>query len=153
MKENIAAKARKVVEEEIVKLGYYIWDLTYQKEGDEWVLSVEIDADKPIDLDDCIKVNDAIEPLIDEADLIENAYSFEVASAGLERDLKTDLHYEYAVRHGAEVSFKLYAPIEKSKTLTGKIAAFSDSEVAVELPGGTVISVPKKNIAKAHISL
>ena len=113
---------------------------------------VEIDAENPIELDDCVKVNDAIEPLIDDADLIESAYSFEVASAGLERDLKTDFHYDYAVKHGYDVNVKLFAPIDKVKTLCGKALSFTSSDISFETENG-VICVPRKNIAKAHISL
>ena len=45
-------------------------------------------------IDDCQRMNDAIEPILDEKDPIPDAYYLEVCSPGLDRPLKTDRDFE-----------------------------------------------------------
>lgn len=47
-----------------------------------------IDTPNGISLDDCEKVNDAINPILDEANYIKDQYFLEVSSPGVERRLR-----------------------------------------------------------------
>ena len=64
------------------------------KDGPYWYLRITIDREEGVDIDDCEKVHRTIDPLIDEADPIEDPYYLEVSSPGLERELKEPWHYE-----------------------------------------------------------
>ena len=64
-----------------------LWDVRFEKEGPDWFLRVLIDRDEALDTDTCEAVSRAIDPLLDEADPIEQSYYLEVGSPGLGRRL------------------------------------------------------------------
>ena len=75
-------------------MGLRLWDVRFEKEGPDWFLRVLIDRDEPLDTDTCEAVSRAIDPLLDEADPIEQSYYLEVGSPGLGRRLTRPEHYE-----------------------------------------------------------
>ena len=105
MEEKIEALIGKTVEE----LGYELYDVIYEKEAQDYYLRIFIDTPEGISLDDCEKVNDAINPILDEANYIKDQYFLEVSSPGVERRLRKDKHFEASI--GQEVEVSLYSPI------------------------------------------
>ena len=91
--ENIETKVENLLKPIIENLGYELYDVLYVKEGKDYYLRVVIDSSKGIDLDDCEKVNNAINDILDEADYIKEQYFLEVSSPGLERLLRKDKHF------------------------------------------------------------
>lgn len=75
-------------------MGLRLWDVRFEKEGPDWFLRVLIDRDEPLDTDTCEAASRAIDPLLDEADPIEQSYYLEVGSPGLGRRLTRPEHYE-----------------------------------------------------------
>ena len=129
----------------VEELGYSLWDVEYLKEGTDWFLRITIDSPEGIELDDCEKVHRAIEPIIDGADPIEDMYYLEISSPGLERELKSDEHLEWAV--GEMVEIKLYAPIDKCKVFIGILTAFDGEKYTVD-DGVTTREIPVSAVAK-----
>ena len=72
-----------------------------------------IDKPEGIDLEDCEKVNNAINDLLDEADYIKEQYFLEVSSPGIERVLRKNKHIEQNI--GKEVQVKLFKKDETRK--------------------------------------
>lgn len=87
---NIEKSVKQVVEPIINNLGYKVYDVIYEKEGQDNYLRIFIDKDGTIDLNDCEAVNNAITDVLDEKDLIKNQYMLEVSSPGLERRIRDD---------------------------------------------------------------
>ena len=77
-----------LTESKVRELGYELYDVEYQKEYDNWVLTLYIDSKDGISLDDCEIVSNAVDPILDEADPIEQAYYLSVSSVGIDRPLK-----------------------------------------------------------------
>ncbi len=127
-KGNIASRVAELVKEAVEECGCILWDVEFVKEGPDHNLIIYIDKPEGISLDDCEMVNDAVEPLIDEADPIEGSYYLEISSPGLERELKTKEHIKAFV--GERVIVKLYAAKDGRKAFDGNIAAF-DEETGV----------------------
>ncbi len=118
------------------EFGYFIWDVEFVKEGGRRVLRITIDSEDGITIDDCEKMHRALDPVLDEADPIAEAYYLEVSSPGIERDLRTDMHIEAC--EGWDVEVKLYAPIDGAKTFRGKLLPLTeDGDVAIEQMGKT----------------
>ena len=78
--ERIRSLAQPVVEEH----GCTLWDVEYVREGGEWFLRLYIDKDGGVNINDCVEVSHAMDPILDREDPIEGSYRFEVVSAGLE---------------------------------------------------------------------
>ena len=70
---QIVAYLLPYVEDTAKELGYSVWDLEYVKEGTEYYLRITIDSPNGIDIDDCEKMSRAIDPVLDEHDIIEDA--------------------------------------------------------------------------------
>ena len=108
---NIEEKIENLVKKQIEDLGYSLYDVQYVKEGQDYYLRIFIE--KPngsIDLNDCEKVNDGINDLLDKADYIKEQYFLEVSSTGLEKVLRRDEHLEQNI--GKDVEVKLFKAVD-----------------------------------------
>ena len=77
---GIADKVRELAEPLADELGIWVWDVEFVKEGARRVLRITVDSEEGITIDDCEKLHRAIDPVLDEADLIEEQYYLEVSS-------------------------------------------------------------------------
>lgn len=110
---NIEEKVENLVKNKIEELGYELYDVEYAKEGKNYFLRIFIDKPEGIDLNDCEKVNDAINDLLDTADYIKEQYFLEVSSPGVERTLRKDRHLKQNI--GKEINVKLFQKDENGK--------------------------------------
>ena len=144
---NIASVVEALITPVAQELGYYIWDVSYVKDGTEWFLKITIDSENGIDIEDCEKMSRAIDPILDEADPIPDAYRLEVSSPGIEREIKTDFHLSKCIGETLEV--KLYAPLDGKKSVIGELKEYDDENVTID--DGEKITIPRKSIAKMNI--
>lgn len=149
--ERVAAIIGPAVEE----LGYELYDVEFRKEYGNWELLVTVDCANGVSLDDCEKVSRAIEPLLDEADPIEQAYYLTVSSVGLDRPLRLDKDFDRNL--GSDVDVKLYTASDspvlgKVKNFTAKLVSHDDVGFTVLTPKGEA-TLPKKAAAliRPHI--
>ena len=141
---SIEERAESLVEKKINELGYELYDVEYAKEGKDYFLRIFIDKPDGIDLNDCEKVNDGINELLDQADYIKEQYFLEVSSPGIERTLRKDKHLEANINSLVEV--KLFKPIEKKKVIQGILKQFSSEILELEIEEGT-IKIERKDIS------
>ena len=146
-KKNIAGTVRDLVAPVADEFGFMLWDVEYVKEGADMILRITIDKPEGIDIEDCEKMHRAIDPLLDEADPIEDAYHLEVSSPGIERELKNDAHI--AACTGWDVEVRLYAPLDGAKSYTGTLVGLDgDGNIAVACaPGGEVRTFARASVA------
>lgn len=144
--ENIETKVKKLLEPIIVDLGYELYDVIYEKEAKDFYLRVVIDKESGIDLNDCEKVNNAINDILDEADYIKDQYFLEVSSPGVERLLRKDEHFEKQI--GNKISLKLFKAIDKQKEFVGILESYNKDELVIKQEDKE-INVEVKNIAVA----
>ena len=92
---NTAGFVETLVRPVVEGMGLSLWDVRFEKEGPDWYLRVLIDKpDGTMDTDTCALVSHAIDPVIDEADPIDQSYFLEVGSPGLGRRLTREEHYD-----------------------------------------------------------
>ena len=127
---SIEERVESLVEKKINDLGYELYDVEYAKEGKEYFLRIFIDKPEGIDLNDCEKVNDGINDLLDQADYIKEQYFLEVSSPGIERILRKDKHLQDNIDSLVEV--KLFRTIEKQKMIQGILKEFSNESLIRE---------------------
>ena len=73
-------KVRKLIEDEVNKMGIKIDSIIYEKEGSNYFLRIVIDRDEAIDIDTCVEVTNIINPLLDKADFINESYILDVST-------------------------------------------------------------------------
>ena len=143
---SIEEKVEKLLKPTIEKTGYELYDVEYAKEGKNYFLRIFIDKQEGIDLNDCEKVNDVINDLLDEADFIKEQYFLEVSSPGIERVLKKDKHLEQNI--GKEVQIKLFKKDEDGqKEYKGILQEFNEEKITVETDA-TQKEIERKKIAQ-----
>lgn len=123
---NIEEKVENLISKTIEDLGYELYDVVYEKEAQDYYLRIFIDTPNGISLNDCEKVNDAINDMLDEANYIKDQYFLEVSSPGIERVLRKEKHLQASI--GKEVTCNLFRAIvikdgkeEKSEKTTEEI--------------------------------
>lgn len=148
IKKNVAGTVRELVSPVADEMGIILWDVEFVKEGSKKILRITIDSDEGIDINTCERFHRTIDPMLDEADPIDEAYYLEVTSPGIEREIKTSEHIEMCV--GEKVELKLYAPKNNSKSFTGKLLGLSDKGNIVIEFNGENIEFEKNEVAKMH---
>jgi ribosome maturation factor RimP len=126
---NTAEKARALTETEVARLGYELVDVEFKKEQSAWVLTFFIDKDGGVTVDDCEQVSRAVEPILDEADPIEQSYYLSVSSPGLDRPLKTVRDFQRYM--GKPVMLKLYAKIDGKKEFSGELKNIGEATLTL----------------------
>ena len=101
---NIEEKVEKLIKSKIEKIGYELYDVEYAKEGKDHYLRIFIDKKEGIDLNDCEKVSNEINEILDQADYIKEQYYLEVSSPGIERVIRKDSQLEKNI--GVEIQVK-----------------------------------------------
>lgn len=140
---SIEERVEKLLKEKIETMGYDLYDVEYSKEGKNYFLRIFIDKPEGIDLNDCEKVNDEINDLLDKADYIKEQYFLEVSSTGIERILRKDKHLQQNI--GNEINIKLFKKDEKgNKEYQGILKEFNENNIKLE--DETIVE--RKNIAQ-----
>ena len=143
---SIEERVEKLIQKKVEELGYILYDVQYAKEGQNYFLRIFIEKnDGAIDLNDCEKVNDGINDLLDTADYIKEQYFLEVSSTGVEKVLRKDKHLKDNI--GNEVEIKLFKPINKQKEFIGILEDFSEDEITLKLENDENINIDRKDIS------
>lgn len=141
---SIEERVEGLIKNKVENLGYKLYDVQYSKEGKDYFLRVFIDKQEGIDLTDCEKVSNEINPLLDEADYIKEMYFLEVSSPGIERILRKEKHFEEA--QGKEIEIKLFKPIEKQKEYIGVLQKWDENTIYLQIEENE-IQIERKNIS------
>ena len=143
----IEQNVKNLSEHIINELGLELWNVEFYSDAGEYIL--EITIDKPgglISLDDCERVTRAVNPLLDEADLVEQSHSLVVSSPGIGRELKTGYHIgKYT---GKPVTVSLFLKRQDlGKSFTAILLSHKDGLFIFDT-GKNIINLEKKEIAK-----
>lgn len=143
---SIEEKVENLIQKPIEDLGYSLYDVQYVKEGQNYFLRVFIEKEEgTIDLNDCEKVNDGINDILDTADYIKEQYFLEVSSTGIEKVLRKDKHLRAHL--GEEIEIKLFKPVEGKKELTGTLEGFDENNVTLKIEDNSNINLARKDIS------
>lgn len=139
-----AAAVEALVSPVLTEMGLRVWDVRFEKEGPDWFLRVYIDRDEPLDMNTCEAATRAIDPVLDEADPIQQSYFLEVGSPGLGRRLTRDAHFE--ILRGRKIGAHLIRPDETgARDVSGTLLGKEGTDVLLEGGDGTRFSVAEKD--------
>ena len=134
----------------VEEYGFELVDVEYVKEGSTWYLRSYIDKPGGISIDDCEKVSRRLSDLLDQEDLIEDAYIMEVSSPGLGRPLKKEKDFRRSL--GEEVEIRTYRMIDKQKEFTGILKDYDENTVTNTLADETEKTFDKDDIALIRLA-
>lgn len=118
------------------ELGLTIWDVRFEKEGSMWVLLVVIDKEGGVSINDCEALSRPLDKKLDEADPIEQSYCLEVSSAGIERELTRDWHFEKC--KGMKVVLKLIRAYEGEREFQGELVGLQNGAITLKTTNGEI---------------
>ena len=142
---NTVGTVRTLAEPVAQSLGLSIWDIRFLKEGATWYLRIFIDKPGGVSIDDCVDMTHAINPVLDEADPIEQAYCLEVSSPGVERELTRDEHFTAYL--GEKIKVRTIRPIDGARDFSGVLEAYDDGQITLRTPDGAGLSFQKKEVS------
>lgn len=148
-KESTTAIAARLAQPLLEQMGLVLWDLRFEKEGSLWYLRYFIDKDGGVTIDDCESFSRAVEKKLDEADPIDQSYTLEVSSPGIERELTKDWHYEACM--GQEVSVLLIRPVDGTREFVGRLTGRSEEGITVLLPGDVEMTFRPSEAASVRL--
>ncbi|HFI0043482.1 TPA: ribosome maturation factor RimP [Streptococcus suis] len=142
--------------EPAIQAPYELVDVEYGKMGGDYVLSIFIDKEGGISLQDTADLSEIISPLLDtiQPDPFPEQYMLEVTSPGLERPLKTAEAVAQAV--GKYIHVKLYQAIDKVKIFEGTLLSFDGTDLVMEYMDKTrkkEVTMPYSTVAKARLAV
>lgn len=140
-----------LAEQPVAENGAELIDVEFVAEAGSHFLRIYIDRpDMPVDHQLCETVSNALDPILDEADLIKQSYYLEISSPGLERPLKRAADFQRYAGH--DVTLHLYAPWQGKKQIDGRLIGLEDDHVQIEVDGQT-FAFPLAQVAKAHLRI
>lgn len=129
----------------IKDLGYDVIEVSYVKMSNGMNLTFFIDSPDGITIDDCEKVNNAIEDKLDELNPTnDESYILNVSSPGIDRPIKT--YNDFLRNKDKLVEISLYKKVDNEKTYQGLIKNLTDDQVIIQIDNEQK-TFDRKNVA------
>ena len=130
--------------------GVSLWDVTFEKEGKNHVLTIFIDREEGVNIQDCEAVSRALDPLLDarEFDSLP-PYTLTVSSAGLERPLTRPEHFAWA--RGRDVVAGFYRAIDGQSEREGKLLDYDGVQLTLDC-GGERVVLAMADVARVRLA-
>ena len=136
-KNKIVETAARIVAPVLEEQAMELVDVELRTEGRDLVLTLFLDKEGGITLDDCVAVSQEVGTLFDVENLIDRAYRLEVSSPGLERPLKKAKDFERFAGQPVKIRTRLLCDPENSghprKTFRGVLLGMDGELVRVRL--------------------
>lgn len=138
---QIVARVEELVRPLCEQAGVSLWDVEFEKEGGQYMLTVTVDHPDGVNIDQCEQVSRALDPMLDEKEFDSMpSYTLCVSSAGLSRRLKKSEHFAAFLGHPVEVGF--YKPVNGAKQVEGTLVAYENGNVTLETGGQRTVYEP-----------
>ena len=119
------------------EFGLELVEVNYEKKHDGMNLTLIIDKDGGVDINDCEKLHRAIDEPLDQLNPTDDhPYILNVSSPGLDRPLTKTRDFEKNINK--TIIVKLYAPVNGKKTYTGTLVSFDESVFTIDISGEKV---------------
>ena len=147
-------KIKPVLESKVNELGYELVSLSFRVSNGERLLSLVIDRVEAISINDIVKVNEEINPLLDT--LIEEnepSFNFEISSLGAEKPLKIEQLPLYLSRY---VEVRTINPINGENVMEGELKEVNDEDIVIVIRIKTRVKdvrIQKSNINKIRLAI
>ena len=150
MTETVVKRVEAVAQPVLEELELELVGVQYRREQSGWVLRLFIDRQDGITLEDCAAVSRELSQLLDIEDFMDQAYTLEVSSPGLNRALKSMADFQRFVGRKAKV--KTIEPIAGEHVFVGKINQAEGESIVLEV-GRREVAIPFSQVAKARLEV
>ncbi|AEI88781.1 MAG: Ribosome maturation factor RimP [Candidatus Midichloria mitochondrii] len=149
---NLEERIANAIVGPIESLGYELVRVKIISTGKHNTLQIMFDKvnGTAVNIEDCKKVHYTISPLLDVEDIIEDKYTLEVSSPGVNRPLTRDKDFINYIGYAIKLTTKI--PIGNRRRFKGVLKEFSNNELSIELKDNNgIIKINKNNIMEANL--
>ena len=115
-------------------MGYEIVEVEYAKKYNGMNLTIFLDKEGGITLDDCEAFSKEIDPILEELNPTnDESYILNISSPGIDRPLKNEKDFNRNLNK--EITLKFYASIDGKKETCGVLKDFSNSSITINENG------------------
>ena len=143
IKENIVRISNEIAE----KLNFFVIDINFRGDNRKKIIEVFVDAEKNIDADNLAEISREINSVIEEQDIIQQAYRLDVSTPGVDRPLKFLKQFPKHINRNFEVTYKAG---DEARTITGKLLSVEREELTF-LSDKKEVLIEFKNITTAKV--
>ena len=147
---DIAEKVQELVRPYLDAHEIELVDIMYRREQGGMVLRLLVDTVERISIEECEALNNYLSQILDKEDIIQERYTIEVASPGLDRHLNTDRDFERVM--GLDIEAATYERIDGRKTHSGKLIGMDKGSIVIEQNGVSTV-IPRKSISVARMRI
>ncbi|HYY58439.1 MAG TPA: ribosome maturation factor RimP [Pyrinomonadaceae bacterium] len=115
------------------------------------ILRIFIDKPEGVTHEDCTRVSQHVDTILDVEDFIHSPFTLEVSSPGLERGLYKRADYERFI--GREAKVKTRVAIDGQRNFRGRIEGIEDDRLVFEDKTSGRVILPLETIAKANLEV
>lgn len=143
IKENIVRISNEIAE----KLNFFVIDINFRGDNRKKIIEVFVDAEKNIDADNLAEISREINSVIEDQDIIQQAYRLDVSTPGVDRPLKFLKQFPKHINRNFEVTYKTE---NESRSITGKLLSVEREELTF-LSDKKEVLIEFKNITTAKV--
>ena len=151
---TLESTVKNLIEKPIKALGYTEVEVKFVREFGTNYLRVMVDKDdEVIDLDQIMKVNDLISPMLDEADLIKTNYVLDVTTFGAEKQIDVAKLEKYVGRY---VNIHLSHPYKGLNNIEGTLESVDNDKIIISYKEKTRLikcEIVRSTIDKARLAI
>jgi ribosome maturation factor RimP len=114
-----------LINEQLLSPDLFIVDLKVADKGGKGKVLLTLDGDAGVTLEQCAAISRKIGEAIESQNLIEDAYTLEVGSAGIDQPLKMDRQYH------SRIGRKLQVELKDGTTKEGKLEKVTTTGIAI----------------------
>lgn len=137
-----------LIQPTVESLGFELWGVDFLSQGKNSRLTIFIDSEKGVNVDDCADVSRQVSALLDVEDPISGQYNLEVSSPGMDRPLYTLEQFGRYVGH--QVQVRLREPFDGRRKFQGILMGVEGDEVILRVEQEE-FGFPLEAIDRAHL--
>lgn len=146
---SLTEKITELVESVLQDYDVFLVDLEVKGSDKKTLISVYLDHEESgLNIDTCAKISRELSFLIESKGLIEDKYTLNVSSPGLDRPLKDQRQYKKNI--GRKSSVK-YTDNQSNKTVKGVFTGFDDSRITLDLGKDGEFSIDRSTVLEFKI--
>jgi len=131
--------------------GLELVEVEFVQQSGNWVLRIYLDKPGGVQLDDCERVSRRLSPVLDVEDLIPHRYVLEVSSPGLERELRKEREFRWAM--GKAIQCWVSKSVGGRTLFTGHLRGITEEALSLEEPDGQLYELPRGLVTKARLAI
>lgn len=143
-------KVEAVVSPVLEAHGLSLVDLEWRPQGRRRVLRFFVDKVGGVRVGDCQRFSLEAGDVLDVSGLIEEPYDLEVSSPGLDRELRKDREFAWAM--GRDVRCWVREPVDGRTEFSGRLVGFTSDRVTLAAEGDTC-ELPRQLVTKTRLEL